>query len=693
KWKRSALLSGMGLSVMAATTWSGAAPAANPQFGSAAYFAQRTGAPAPTAKADAAAGNLGQNVGSGVVTTPEQARIRAERSITNLSRAVQAINSAQVAQSAARQLALQTPANVPDGLGAGGLQVSASAALDVANPNACASTNTCSWQNAELPTQATSGNATTVTVKQNADKAILTWDSFSIGQHTTLHFDQSAGTQRDGTNNWIALNRVSGSAAPSQIYGRILAEGTVYLINQNGILFAGSSQVNVHSLVASTLPLYLPTGATSLKPGDDAGYLAYSNRLFLETGITSVGSNTASGRILGLDNATTLSAAQALNLPGDIKIAAGASIKTDTLGYSLIAAPNVDNAGAIAATEGQVILAAGLGVTLNNSASGSNRLDPVLTGRIFDGSTDVTPHSTLTHSGLIESPRGNITLLGNRIEQNGVLAATSSVTRPGSINIVAIDEEGQRTGTVRMSGRSMTALLPDANDETTISTDTATQTFQRGGISLRGGAVTIENGALIEAPGQNVTISAVAQTTGAIRFGGGQGWVAGRIYIDDGAIVDVAGLADVQMSMADNLVTIARLGLNEFADMPLQRDGVLFGSGVTVDSRQSGTRADGSTWVGTPLANVGGYVDQVPRGIKELLLDGGNIALAGGEVITRGGSTLNLDGGYLHYLGGVITTTRLIAANGAIIDIADADPNLAYIGLAGVHVSQQSRWN
>ena len=693
KWKRSALLSGMGLSVMAAATWSDAALADAPRFGSAAYFAQRSGTTVPTTNANAVTGNLGQNVAGTVVNTPDQARVLAERSIGNLSRAVQAINSAQAAQSAARQLALTTPSNVPDGLGAGGLQVSASAALDVANPSACASTNTCSWQNAELPTQTTSGNATTVTVKQNADKAILTWDSFSIGQNTTLHFDQSSGTQRDGTNNWIALNRVSGSAAPSQIYGKILAEGSVYIINQNGILFAGSSQVNVHSLVASTLPLYLPTGASSLMVGDDASYLAYSNKLFLETGITSVGTDSASGRILGLDNATTLTAAQALSLPGDIKIQAGASIKTDNLGFSLIAAPNVENAGAIAATEGQVILAAGLGVTLNDSASGSKLLDATLTGRIFDGSTDVTPGSKLTNSGIIESPRGNITLLGNQIEQSGVLVSTSSVTRPGSIDIVAIDENGQRTGTVRMTGTSVTALLPDDNKETTISTDTATETFKLGSITLRGGSVRLENGALIEAPGQNVTISAVAQTDNGIRFAGSSGWIAGRIYIDDGAIVDVAGLADVQMSMADNLVTIARLGLNEFADSPLQRDGVLFGTGITVDSRRSGTRADGSTWVGTPLANVGGYVDQVPRGIQELLLNGGNIALAGGEVITRGGSTLNLDGGYLHYLGGVITTTRLIAANGAIIDIADADPNTTYIGLAGVHVLQQSRWN
>jgi filamentous hemagglutinin len=50
------------------------------------------------------------------------------------------------------------------------------------------------------------------------------------------------------------LNRVlDPTAAPSQILGSIKAEGQVYVINQNGIVFNGTSQVNVGTLVASTL--------------------------------------------------------------------------------------------------------------------------------------------------------------------------------------------------------------------------------------------------------------------------------------------------------------------------------------------------------------------------------------------------------------------------------------------------------
>ena len=49
-------------------------------------------------------------------------------------------------------------------------------------------------------------------------------------------------------------NRVIGND-PSQILGRLTANGRVYLINPNGILFGSGAQVNVGGLVASTLDI------------------------------------------------------------------------------------------------------------------------------------------------------------------------------------------------------------------------------------------------------------------------------------------------------------------------------------------------------------------------------------------------------------------------------------------------------
>ncbi len=77
--------------------------------------------------------------------------------------------------------------------------------------------------------------------------------------------------------------------------------------------------------------------------------------------------------------------------------------------------------------------------------------------------------------------------------------------------------------------------------------------------------------------------------------------VQGRVYLDNGATVDVAGLSDVQLPISDILVTIPLIGANELADSPLLRNSFLNGlKDVVIDSTLSGTNADGEAWVGSP---------------------------------------------------------------------------------------------
>ena len=77
----------------------------------------------------------------------------------------------------------------------------------------------------------------------------------------------------------------------------------------------------------------------------------------------------------------------------------------------------------------------------------------------------------------------------------------------------------------------------------------------------------------------------------------------GRIYLDNGATVDVAGLSDVTLPISDILVMVgAGTGMteNDLADSPLLRNGFLLGKTVVIDSTLSGTTADGLAWVGSP---------------------------------------------------------------------------------------------
>ncbi|MBK8092094.1 MAG: hypothetical protein IPK32_08950 [Verrucomicrobiaceae bacterium] len=97
--------------------------------------------------------------------------------------------------------------------------------------------------------------------------------------------------------------------------------------------------------------------------------------------------------------------------------------------------------------------------------------------------------------------------------------------------------------------------------------------------------------------------------------------------------------------------------------------------------RESGTRADGTTWYGTPLANLTGYLGVIERDAGQLTTAGGTVNInAGSSVVLQNGSIIRAAGGYQDFAGGAVTTTRLID-DGNLVDIADADPSVVYDGI------------
>ena len=163
----------------------------------------------------------------------QRANEQLQQSIGNLNLAARGIAAQQAAQAAARAAAQNDP-SVPDGLAEGGLKVDTNSL-------------TAGWLNARPlggDSQKNVDGRTVVTVEQTADKAILNWETFNVGKNTTVAFAQ----QKD----WAVLNTVNDpQARPSQIQGRIKADGTVMVANRNGIVFSGTSQVDTRNLVAA----------------------------------------------------------------------------------------------------------------------------------------------------------------------------------------------------------------------------------------------------------------------------------------------------------------------------------------------------------------------------------------------------------------------------------------------------------
>lgn len=621
---------------------------------------------------------------TGIVPVAQPALPRASDSLARTAQAIQAI---QAMQAAARAAAVSGPnnlgadpnhagktlPNVPDGLGVGALQV---AAGDLAKL----------WQGAHPPTQSTSGGQTNVEIEQTAQQAVLTWQSFNVGKNTTLRFNQDAGG--DNRGEWIAFNQVLDPVGvPSQILGSIQASGQVYVLNQNGIIFGGSSQVNAHALVASSLPINDNLVARGLLNNPDQQFLF--SALPLSAGANGTPAFAPPPPVNGK--------------PGDVTVQTGAQLSSPTSvehvgGRIALFGSNVSQGGAIATPDGQTILAAGqqIGLAAHDSSDPTLRGLDVFVGADGGAVTNAT-------AALIDAPRASVSLAGKTINQLGAIASTTSVAFNGRIDLLAsynaVSSGGfaglppffpQATGVVTFGPNSVTQVVPErASAERVVGTRLALASR----VNVEGLAVYFAPQATLLAPSAELSINAGTwNLTGAGATAQDYfTFTTGQIYLDRGAAIDVAGSADVTASVTENIVAVQLRG-SELADSPLQRDGPLRGETVQVDIRQSGTY-NGQAWVGTPLANATGYAALVDRTVGELTTNGGTVSLkAGGSAVVQPTAKVDVSGGWINYAGGIVETTKLIA-DGRLIDISQATPDRVYDGIyTGASSTTSAKW-
>lgn len=81
-------------------------------------------------------------------------------------------------------------------------------------------------------------------VNQGSNRAIINWNSFSVGTGNSVQFIQPSSSS-------ATLNRVV-SADPSQILGQVTANGQVFLVNPNGIVVGPSGRIEAAGIFLST---------------------------------------------------------------------------------------------------------------------------------------------------------------------------------------------------------------------------------------------------------------------------------------------------------------------------------------------------------------------------------------------------------------------------------------------------------
>lgn len=197
-------------------------------------------------------------------------------------------------------------------------------------------------QNGTVFSGAASGTVTgnQMTINQTSNRAILDWGSFNIDLGKAVQIVQPNAAS-------AILNRITGDTNASQILGGLSANGTVMLMNPNGVMFGANATVNVGSLIATTGTIdanyFLTTGGAQITGAtgsivNEGGITAQGAGLvaLVAPSVTNHGSISATGGTIALAGAT----AATVSLNGglyEFAIAAGATGNnvSNTAGASL----------------------------------------------------------------------------------------------------------------------------------------------------------------------------------------------------------------------------------------------------------------------------------------------------------------------------------------------------------------------
>ena len=222
-----------------------------------------------------------------------------------------------------------------------------------------------------------------LTVQQSSQRAAINWQSFSIGNQATVNFQQP-------NTSAVTLNRVTGTER-SVIDGALRANGQVFLLNSNGLLFTKGAQVNVGGLVASSLDM------------SDADFMA--------------GKSVFSGNG---------SHASVVNL-GTIHTAEG--------GYAALLGNQVKNEGVITARLGSAILAAGDRVSLN--FNGDSLVSVSVDKGVLNALVE-NKNAVMADGGLVVlTAKGADQLLATVVNNTGEVRAQTVAEKAGRIYLLA----------------------------------------------------------------------------------------------------------------------------------------------------------------------------------------------------------------------------------------------------------------
>lgn len=458
------------------------------------------------------------------------------------------------------------------------------------------------------------GGTTSTTITQSSANAAINWQSFGIAAGQTVQFLQPG-------SNSVALNRVLG-ADPSGIFGNLSANGKVFLLNPNGVLFGSGAMVNVGGLVASTMSITDANFMAGRYAFTDAGSGTVVNRGTI---------NAADGGYVALMGKSVSNQGVISARLGSVALAAGEAVTLDLAGDGMLnvsvarGAVNalVENGGLIRADGGRVLLtaqAAGnlLHTVVNNTGviqaqTIENRQGTILLlGDMQSGILNVA--GTLDASapnggngGFIETSAAHVNI------RDGVRVTTAAAQ--GLMGTWLIDPQDFIIGAGgNIAGTTLSAQLvtnnvtittaPGAGNGDIFVNDVVSWTASGAPTTLTlnadrdvnvNAAVTAVDGNFAVCCGRDINVNAAITTTrGSLLLS------AGRNINQNAAVTTTDG--NIMMCAANNVNINAALTLTRGTAIPARSLGLPLGLTLSADTDGTGPGAEGGTVVFAPLA-------------------------------------------------------------------------------------------
>ena len=308
-------------------------------------------------------------------------------------------------------------------------------------------------------------------ILQQSNKALIEWQSFDIDTNERVDFIQPS-------TDSIALNRVV-SGQETNILGQLSANGNVWVINPNGVVFGSESKIDTGGLLASTLDI--------------------RNEDFAAGNFEFFGANTEQGAIIN---------------EGTITVQDG--------GMVVLTAPSVKNSGVISARLGQVSLASTQGYTFDFYGDGKIKF-------LASDTSQNNDQFKIENTGEINADGGRIYITASAakgvvdsvINLDGLVRAQTVTQAEGRIFIDSGDH-----------GRTVVTGTIDASGKDNVLSE-------GGEIEITGNEVTLTSSAVVDVSGQNG--GGVARIGGDFA-GGGTLRRSDHTFIEGGALIQASAL-------------------------------------------------------------------------------------------------------------------------------------------------------